>query len=153
MSTENKASALVGQAKEWAKNYGEFTKGPEGAALSAPLRFRGAWDRNDADVLAEAFADNGSMLIGDEQLKGREAIRSYVSEAFSGDWSGSRIDDEPVDVKFLDPDCAMVISLGGVLKAGETALPPDRKNRTTWVVVRERGEWKLFSYQSSPIKG
>lgn len=149
----SKASSLVDQAKKWATHYGEFTSGDAGAALTAPLRVRGAWDSNDADVFADAFAENGSMLVGDEQLKGREEIRSYMTDAFAKGFKGSRIEDEPDEIVFFDDNTALVISKGGVLMAGEKSLPAERENRNTWVVVRQEGDWKLFSYQSSPIKG
>jgi uncharacterized protein (TIGR02246 family) len=149
----SKASSLVDKAKKWATHYGEFTSGDAGAALTAPLRVRGAWESNDANVLADAFTENGSMLVGDEQLKGREEIRAYWTDAFANYYKGSRIEDDPDEIVFFDENTALVISKGGVLKEGETAVPVDRENRNTWVVVREQGDWKLFSYQSSPIKG
>lgn len=150
-----KASLLVDQAKKWASHYGAFTGGAEGAVLSAPLRVRGAWENNDANVFADVFTENGSMLIGNEQLTSREAIRSYMAEAFAGKYKGSSIEDDPVDIFFLAPDVALVISLGGVLMSGETSLPPGRVYRTTWVVVKQQfqNEWKLLSYQTSPTKG
>jgi uncharacterized protein (TIGR02246 family) len=149
MST--KASSLVDQAKQWAANYGEFPNGIEGAVLSAPLRVRGAWERNDAADFANAFTENGSMLAGNQQLNGREAIREYLTAAFSGDYQGSRITDEPVDITLLTEDVGLVITHGGLLRAGETSLPSERENRTTWVVVKKDGEWRLLSFQSSPL--
>jgi len=150
---DSKAPALVDAAKKWAKHYGPFPNGVEGAVLTATLRIRGAWERNDADIFADAFTVDGSLLDGDEQLSGREAIRSHMADAFTGKYQGSQIVDEPAEIFFLSPDAAVVVSTGGVLLAGETSLPPARENRTTWVVVKQQGEWKLFSYQSSPIKG
>ena len=70
-----KASSLVAGAKQWASLYGDYANGKEGAVLTVPLRLRAAWESNDADALADVFIENGSMLIGDEQLKGREEIR------------------------------------------------------------------------------
>lgn len=148
-----KASELVGQAKDWAAHYGDFPNGIEGAVLSVPLRIRGAWQRNDADAFGDVFTENGSMLLGDEQLGSREAIRSYMADAFSGSYRGSRIEDDPVDIFLFSDDVALVTSRGGVVKEGETSLPPERENRTTWVVVRQQSEWKLLSYQTSPVKG
>jgi uncharacterized protein (TIGR02246 family) len=150
---DSKASSLVDKAKKWATHYGDFTSGDAGAALTAPLRIRGAWESNDADVFADAFTENGSMLVGDEQLRGREQIRTYMADAFAGGFQGSRIEDEPDEIVFLDENTALVISKGGVLMKGETSLPAERENRNTWIVVRKQGDWKLFSYQSSPIKG
>jgi uncharacterized protein (TIGR02246 family) len=150
---ETRASSLVQQAKKWATHYGAFANGPEGAVLTAPLRVRGAWENNDPDTLADAFTENGSMLLGDEQLTSRAAIRSYMAEALSGKYRGSQIEDDPVDIFFLTDDFALVVCVGGVRTAGEASLPPERLSRTTWAVARQQGEWKVFSYQSSPLKG
>jgi uncharacterized protein (TIGR02246 family) len=150
---ETNASSLVAQAKEWATNYGDFPNGLEGTILTATLRVRGGWERNDADIIADAFTDNGSMLLGDEQLKGREAIRSYLADAFSAGFQGTKIHDDPAEIKVLGENVGLVISKGGLLSSGETSVPPDRENRNTWVVVKQQGEWRLLSYQSSPIKG
>jgi uncharacterized protein (TIGR02246 family) len=150
---DSKAPQLVDQAKSWAKQYGAFSNGPHGAALSGMLRVRGSWENNDAEGVANAFTDNGSMLIGGNQLKGRQSIHSYIKEAFAGDYQGSRIDESAADVYFLNPEVAMVVALGGIARAGERSLPQDRVNRSVWVTVKTGGEWLVLSYQSSPIVG
>lgn len=150
---DSKAPQLVEQAKSWATQYGAFANGPHGAALSGMLRVRGSWESNDADGVANAFTENGSMLIGGMQLKSREAIRTYVKDAFAGAYKGSRIDEAAADVYFLNPEVALVIATGGVLLPDEKSLPESRVNRSTWVTVKAGGEWLVLSYQSSPISG
>jgi uncharacterized protein (TIGR02246 family) len=152
-SMSSKASSLVAQAKQWATYYGGFTKGEEGAVLSVPLRARATWDRNDADAFAQIFIENGSMLVGDTQLKGREEIRSYIAEAFAGPYRGSRLVEEPDLIQRVSDDVAVAVTHGGVIPPGATELPPDRVARATYVTVKRDGEWQLVSYQSSPIKG
>ncbi len=148
-----KAASLVAQAKQWATYYGPFTQGEESTALTVELRFRAAWDDNDADTLAEVFADNGSILLGDEQLNGRDAIHARLKEGFAGQYRNSRITEEPVEVKFLTEDVAYLLTEGGVLFAGEESLPVERTLRTTWIATRREGKWALMSHQSSPITG
>lgn len=148
-----KASSLVSKAKKWASYYGRFPNGEEGAVLSVPLRVRAAWENNDADALADVFTENGSLLMGDEQLRGREEIRSYMAKAFSGEYRGVRVVEEPIEIKFLSGDVAMAISEGGTLAPGETEPAPEREMRTTWVIVKQNGEWRLLSHQGSPVKG
>jgi uncharacterized protein (TIGR02246 family) len=148
---KSKASELVFQAKQWASHYGDYPNGAEGAVVGVTLRIRGAWESNDADAFGDVFTNDASMLVGDEQLTSREAIRAYMARAFAGGWRGSRIEDDPIDIFFISQDVALVTSLGGVVQEGESSLPPEREVRTTWVVVKTYGEWKLFSYQSSPV--
>ncbi|MEW2383582.1 SgcJ/EcaC family oxidoreductase [Micromonospora sp. NPDC047707] len=148
-----KAASLVTQAKQWATNYGAYSNGEEGHSLTAPLRVRANWDAGDADAVAAMFTDNGSMLMGDEQLKGREEIRSWLAEAFAGPYKGSRLRFEPVEIKLLHADCAFMVAEGGFLLAGEDEVAPERSSRITFVSVRADGDWRVLSYQSSPVKG
>lgn len=147
------AAQLVAQAKEWATYYGKFTSGEEAAVLGVPLKVRAAWDSNDADALASVFVDNGSWLAGDKQLTGRDEIRAYMAEVFAGPLQGSKVTEEPLEIKVVNEELALAITDGGVLYEGETELPPGRKFRTMWVIVKQDGDWKLASHQTSPVKG
>lgn len=149
----SKAASLVDHAKQWAGNYGAFPNGVEGAVLSAPLRVRAAWDDNDADALADLFTDNGSMLFGDEQLKGREQIRGYLTDLFQGPYKGTRLTEKPLDIRLLTEDVALAVTEGGIVLEDETELAPERESRTMWVLVRHGGEWKVASHQNSPTRG
>jgi uncharacterized protein (TIGR02246 family) len=148
-----KAASLVAQAKQWAGYYGEFANGEEGAVYTAPLRLRAAWDDGDAAAIAGLFTDNGSMLVGDEQLHGPEQIRGYLSESFTKQHKGTKFIDEPVQIKFLAPGVAFVVTRGGLVPEGQEGLGADDEVRATWVARKEAGNWKLVSYQTSPIKG
>jgi len=147
----SKATTLVAQAKQWASYYGSYTTGPEGAVLTAPLRFRASWDDNNADAIADLFVENGSLLIGDEQLKGREQIREYMAAAFAGGLKGSKLVETPVEIRLLTEDTAVAITEGGMVSDGGTE--PDKQTRTMWVAAKRDGDWWLVSYQSSPVKG
>jgi len=149
----SKASSLVAGAKQWATYYGGFPNGTEGAALTAELRARAAWTANDADAFADIFVDNGSMLVGDRQLMTREEIRAYMAEAFAGGYKGSRLVEEPIDVRLISASVAVVITQGGVVRDGADAVAATDEIRTMWIVVRHDGDWWVSSYQSSPVKG
>jgi uncharacterized protein (TIGR02246 family) len=127
--------------------------GEKAAALTAPLRARVAWDDNDADAFADVFVENGSILFDDDQLTDRDAIRTYLRYAFAGKLRGTRVVQDPIEVKILAPDVAVVITEGGVVYEDETEVPANRAVRATWVSVRREGEWRLFSQQTSPIAG
>jgi uncharacterized protein (TIGR02246 family) len=148
-----KASQLVAQAKQWASNYGEFPNGEEGAVLTVPLRIRGAWERNDADLFADVFADDGAMLVGDTQLTSPAEVRDHMRKAFAGIYKGARLDEEPVVIRKLSDNVAFAVTKGGLLLEGETEVAPEREVRTTWVIVKENGDWKLFNHQTSPVTG
>jgi uncharacterized protein (TIGR02246 family) len=148
-----KASKLVAAAKEWATLYGDFTQGDEAEAYTAVLRAKAAWDKNDADGFADVFIENGSFLVGDEQLVSREQIRDYLKKAFATYSAGSTLPQQPIDIKLISADVALVITDGGVLAAGQVELGPGESTRGVWVVVKQDRIWHLVSLQTSPIKG
>jgi len=148
-----KAASLVDQAKSWAANYGAYPNGQEGAVLTAPLRVRAAWDANDADGAAAVFAENGSMLVGDEQLRGREEIRAYLAKAFEGPYRGTKFTEEPVHIGFLAEDVAIAVTEGGIVPPGAAGLEPDERVRAVWVVAKRDGDWQAMSHQTCPLQG
>lgn len=140
--------------EEDASYYREFTGEDEKAVLTVAMRIQAAWATNDAGVFADIFTENGSLLMQDDQLQGREQIRSYMTTGFEGPYRGARVQGWPVAVKFLSDDVSIVITEGGILLGGETELVPERLIRATWVIVKqEDGHLKLLSHQSSPVNG
>ncbi|OLF11296.1 SgcJ/EcaC family oxidoreductase [Actinophytocola xanthii] len=133
--------------------YREFTSEREKAVLTVPQRIQAAWLANDADAFAGVFAENGSLLMQDDQLTSAEEIRSYMGAGFQGPYRGAHVTGWPLQVDFLSEDAAMVITQGGIILDGESEIAPEREIRATWVIARQDGEWRLFSHQSSPIKG
>ncbi|GAA0547025.1 SgcJ/EcaC family oxidoreductase [Actinomadura livida] len=147
------AAALVEGAKEWASLYGDFANGEEGAVLTAPLRLRGAWDANDADAFADLFVENGSMLVGDEQLTDKDGIRDYMSKAFAGGFKGSKLSEKPLEVKLLNDSVAVAIMEGGIVRPGDAEVPAGHAVRSVYVVAKRDGDWHIVSHQTSPIGG
>jgi uncharacterized protein (TIGR02246 family) len=134
--------------------YRQFTVAREKAVLTVPMRIQAAWAANNADMFADVFADNGSLLMRDTQLKGREEIRSYMAHGFRGPFKGARVNGWPIAVNFLTDEVAMVITEGGIIMAGDTDIAAENLIRATWVIGRRPvGRLRLFSHQSSPIKG
>ena len=133
--------------------YREFTGDDEKAVLTVPMRIQEGWERNDAAYFAETFTDNGSLLMKDEQLTSRDEIGAYMKAGFEGPFRGARVRGWPLAVKFLDERTALVVSQGGLILDGETEVAPERQVRTTWVIIKENGDWKLFNHQTSPVAG
>lgn len=133
--------------------YREFTGEDEKAALTVPMRIQEGWERNDADYFADTFAENGSLLMKDDQLTSRAEIRAYMAAGFAAEFRGAKVRGWPLSVKFLDDTTALVISLGGIVLDGETETAPERQVRVAWVIVKQNDGLKLLSHQTSPISG
>lgn len=92
--------------------------------LTVPLR--AAWDDNDADVFADVFAENGSLL-GDDPLQQGEEIRAHRTEQFAGPLRGTRVSDEPVEIRSIADGVAVAVMEGGIVGArvaGSHRRPP-----------------------------
>lgn len=155
MTTTQDAATILAEAgvEENHDFYRSFTSPEEKVALTIPQRITAAWRRNDADMFAEVFAENGSLLMQDEQLTSREQIRAYMAAGFAGGLRGAHVTGWPLSVTYLADDIAMVVTQGGIVLDGETEIAPDRRIRAMWVIALRDGRWQLVSHQSSPIGG
>jgi uncharacterized protein (TIGR02246 family) len=131
--------------------YGEFTGEKEKAALSVPLRLVAAWAKNDATGVADVFTEDGILILpGDVYKTNREEIRAFMAAAYAGPFKGSGVTGRPVDVRFVTDEIALLRTEGGILAEGQTEIAPELAVLSTWVVVKQNGEWKLAAYQNSP---
>jgi uncharacterized protein (TIGR02246 family) len=134
--------------------YGKFTSDREKEVLGVPLRLVGAWAVNDADGVANVFTDDGILILpGDVYKEGREEIRAFMAAAYAGPFKGSGVTGQPVDVRFVTDEVALLRTHGGILAPGETEIAPELAVRSTWVCVKRDGEWFLAGYQNSPRGG
>ena len=131
--------------------YGRFTSEKEKEALSVPLRLVAAWAHNDAAGIANVFTEDGILILpGDVYKKGREEILSFMAAAFAGPFKGTGVTGQPVDVRFVGDNVALLRTHGGILAPGETEIAPELAVRSTWVTVKKNGQWQLATYQNSP---
>jgi uncharacterized protein (TIGR02246 family) len=134
--------------------------GSDRGASSGPTSVRGllgraleGWERGDGQAFAEAFAADGDLILFDGMLtRGRGQIAFVMQRLFNGALKGSRIAASVMDLRFLDPDVALMLTLGGVLLPGETQLPPDRQSIQAWVAARRAGRWQFASVQNTRIR-
>ena len=150
MSVDTTTSA-VGSGDGLDSYYGKFTGEREKEALGVPLRLVAAWSHNDADGVAEVFTDDGILILpGDVFKQGREEIRSFMAAAYAGPFKDTGVTGVPVDVRFVSDDVALLRTHGGILAPGEKEIDPELAVRSTWVGVKQHGQWRLASYQNSP---
>lgn len=94
-----------------------------------------AWAHGDADAFAKLYTEDATVVQPGVHKKCNDDIRTTMAAGFAGPLKGSRVLDEPQSVRFLGPDNAVVITEGGVLMAGQTELPAERRVRATWVLT------------------
>lgn len=151
MSTTTSSPPVDGNQAALDDYYGPFTSEKEKEALGVPLRLVAAWAKNDADGVADVFTENGILILpGDVYKTSREEIRAFMAAAYAGPFKGSGVTGRPVDVRFVSDEVALLRTHGGILAEGETEIAPELAVRSTWVLAKQEGEWKLAAYQNSP---
>jgi uncharacterized protein (TIGR02246 family) len=128
-----------------------FTAEDEKAVREVPGRIMDAWAAHDADAFAATFTADATMILPGVYQQGRDAIRGFMAQGFSGPYRGTRVTGTPVAVKSLGPGHVLVLTQGGVLAPGEDAPAPERAVRASWLLVKQDGQWLLTAYQNTPV--
>jgi uncharacterized protein (TIGR02246 family) len=122
------------------------------AIQNVPARIVTAWAENDADAFAAVFAEDGSLILpGDVYLTSREQVREFMAAGFAGPYKGSKVYGEPLAVRPLDGDYALIITRGGVLMPGETEVAAERAIRASWLLTKQGSDWLIAAYQNTPV--
>lgn len=114
--------------------------------LAALDRIRAAWDAGDASDYAAEFTDDASYVIfaGMHDL-GRDAIRRTHVPVFEKWQRGSRMSMRVLDLRFLTPDVAVVVTDGGIGK--RSRIRHDKVQ--TFVMVRDGDTWRCAAFQNT----
>jgi uncharacterized protein (TIGR02246 family) len=108
-----------------------------------------AWEANDAEAFVADYLDDASVVQPGVYKKDRQEIQSSMAGAFAGPLKGSRVIDQPQDVRFLNEDTAIVISEGGIVFPGQNAVPSEGMVRATWMLAKRDGRWFVAAYHYS----
>jgi uncharacterized protein (TIGR02246 family) len=109
-----------------------------------------AWAAGDADGIARHYTEDASVVMAGVYDAGREAVRAFFTAGFAGRLKGSTTIDEPQEVRFYGADTAVVISVGGIVLAGQDSVM--RQVRATWTLVRQDGGWLIAAYANAPVQ-
>lgn len=126
------------------------TESDQAEVAGLTQRVVAAWAHHDADGFANVFTDDGTMILPGVFRQGREAIREFMAEAFTGQYAGTQVTGRPIDLRFVAPDVAVLHTVGGVLQPGRTEIDSESAIRATWFAVRGADGWRLAAYQNSP---
>ena len=108
-----------------------------------------AWEANDAEAFVADYLDDASVVQPGIYQEDRQEIRSTMAGGFAGPLKGSRVIDQPRDVRFLNENTAIVISEGGIVFPGQNAVPSEGTVRATWVLAKRDGRWLVAAYHNS----
>lgn len=126
------------------------TEADQAAIAALTQKVLAAWAYHDADTFANVFVEDGTMILSGVYCSGRDEIRDHMAKEFEGRWRGTQVTGKPISIRSLGPDVMLLLSLGGILEAGETEVSEGSAIRASWLAVRRDGEWKLAAYQNTP---
>ena len=107
-----------------------------------------AWDAHDADAFAELYTEGATVVTTGSYTKSRGKIRAFMAGGFAGPLKGTRSVEEPVEIRFVGADVAIVNSRGGFILPSESVVRDDQERLATWVLARSDGRWLVESYHN-----
>ncbi len=111
-----------------------------------------AWTDNDADGFTKYYTDDATAILPGSLRGSRKVVRDLMAAGFEGPLKGSSTVDKQLSLRFVGQDAAVAISEGGILFAGEDAVPEARKIHATWVFEKRDGRWMVAAYHNSPVQ-
>jgi uncharacterized protein (TIGR02246 family) len=73
-----------------------------------------------------------------------------MTAGYAGPYKGTSVTGTPLDLKPLGKDAVALLTVGGVLAAGESELSTKEAIRASWILVKNDGGWQLAVYQNCP---
>lgn len=123
-------------------------------AINAMLgeMYRG-WADNDADAFVKFYKDDATAILPGSLRDGKKVIRDLMAAGFEGPLRGSSTVNKQLSLRFLGENGAVATEEAGILFAGETTVPDDRKIYATWTFEKCEGRWMVAAYHNSPAPG
>jgi uncharacterized protein (TIGR02246 family) len=125
----------------------------ERAIRALQRRMLEAWGACDGEAFAAPFSDDALFIGFDGSvMRGRVQIAATHQDVFDRWMKGTRLVEDRTDVRFVDPDVAIVHTLGGTVPRGKSEPTPERDSIQTLVAVRDARGWSFVSFQNTRIR-
>jgi len=121
-----------------------------GELAAVPGRLVSAWAAHDAEAFSQLFIQDGSLIMPGVYKKGREEIRKFMEAGYAGPYKGTSVTGTPLEIQKLATNSYALVTMGGVIEAGETELSSKQAIRASWILVKDEGTWRLAVYQNCP---
>lgn len=116
-------------------------------------RLLDAWGRGDGHAYGALFTEDADYVAFDgSHTKGRREIASSHQQLFDKFLKGTRLTGRITGVKFLNPDVALVHTLGSTVMRGKTKPSPERDSIQTLVATRSDGEWRFAAFHNTRVR-
>jgi uncharacterized protein (TIGR02246 family) len=120
-----------------------------------------AWNKGDTDGYSKHFATDGTFTnVRGMFFKGHQEFRDRHEVIFKGEFRGTTLRQEIVDLRFIRPDVAIAETLTWVSGFPKAVPPPGvqldangrLRTRLLQVLKKDGGEWKIVVYHNVDVK-
>ncbi len=128
------------------------TDSDEAAIQTLQSKQAAAWNAHDADAYSALFTPDGDVVnVLGWYWKGRNEIRSKLTDAFAKAFRDSQLTITHVEVRKLSPDIAVAHvrwTMKGALPPPGASAPPEQGMQMQ-VLVRSKDGWRIASFQNT----
>jgi uncharacterized protein (TIGR02246 family) len=111
------------------------------------------WNRGSGEVFAAPFTDDADFVAFDgTYLKGRQEIASAHQQLFDTFLKGTRLVGKVRNLRYLTPEVAVMIAVGGTVMPGQPDLEVERNSIHTFVAVKHDDTWRFAAFQNSRVQ-
>lgn len=110
------------------------------------------WNKRNAAVMAEPFAEDGEMIGFDgSQIIGRAEIVSHLQPIFADHPTAAYIG-KVKSVRLLGAAAAVLRAIAGMVPPGQSELMPSLNTHHTVVAVKSEEKWSIAFFQNTPAQ-
>jgi uncharacterized protein (TIGR02246 family) len=123
----------------------------ESAIRDLEARQQAAWNQHDAKAYADLFTEDGDCVnVVGWWWKGRAEIEKKLTDAYAFVFRESALTLTDVNVRFLDPDAA-VVHVRWTMTGARTpqGLPTPQQGLQTQLVQKKDGKWMIAAFQNT----
>lgn len=111
-----------------------------------------AWNRRDAQGMAELFAKRGVQIGFDgSKVIGQEEILSHLKPIFK-DHPTAPFVTKVKDIRSLGTRAGILYAIAGMIPPGKKSINPEANAHQTVVVVKEDNDWRIELFQNTPAQ-
>ena len=112
-----------------------------------------AWARGDAAAWAATFTADGDMVtFNGDHLHGRTHMTERMQHYFDAYLADTRLLMLTEQVRYLEPDTAIIVRTGCVLWDDQTTCTDEALSVNTNVLVKRHGRWLQASFQNTRVR-
>ena len=111
-----------------------------------------SWNKHSAQEFAALFEEDGNQIGFDgSQVNGRADIESHLSAIFADHTTATYVG-KVREVRFLNPEVAILRAVVGMIPHGKTDINPATNAIQSLVAMKRDNEWRIALFQNTPAQ-